>query len=792
MCVIEYCSDGVVNNNEEWDDSNLVDGDGWTDTWINEFCGDNVVNNNGEQWDDGNLIDGDGWSSAWVTEYWGDTVVNNNGEQWDDGNQVNGDGWSSTWVTEYWGDGIKNNNNEEWDDGNSNDGDGWSSTWINEFWGDGTVNNNNSEQWDDGNQINGDGWTSTWINEYWGDGVVNNINEQWDDRNQISGDGWSSTWVTEYCGDGIINNNNEQWDDNKAISGDGWSSLWVIESWGDGLVNNNNEECDDNNTSKDDGCNQACVIEEDYIWGGGSLTSSSVCTKCSSGYISNSNRTQCVEDKLDNQGQNIFYVTIAMVVIGTLFNISNLLLGKASFGGVFWLINLLQMILIIPMIGAYISNAVTIFIVSFTDSLFSLSYFMPFDVPSIINLIDIDYPQKSSYMKLIDFTSGSSLINLQASIMLFIWLFCISIIVILIHMITRKYEESKWLPKTIRHLHKTLIFNLYITYIIESFVLYCVTWFYEISHFDNSQNKAQTSGYISIAMAWLLAIFILIGLIQWLKARNIEQYDELYYFRNYFAGIKKTNWARLYAIIFLLRRLILVLIITFGHDMEFMIKLGLFWVIQVWYISVIFICRFHIICDHNINESICEWCYFVLLVILFFINKEHDWNKTNERMYMYIIAGNSILYMIISAIAFLFNLQKVWWRKSNKKKVFTINLTRVRKDTTVNTNLSSMNRSKGAFINTHKNDGSSTVTHFSHSYIGTKNRGLKSDIAETYLKDKNDFMHKNNQLVDDIRKNKAKRKDQFIANRLVKLTHQELKKFEDISHQNNSNLKDLW
>ena len=103
-----------------------------------------------------------------------------------------------------------------------------------------------------------------------------------------------------------------------------------------------------------------------------------------------------------------------------------------------------------------------------------------------------------------------------------------------------------------------------------------------------------------------------------------------------------------------------------------------------------------------------------------------------------------------------------------------------------------MNRSRGAFINTHKNDGSSIVTHFSHSHIGTKNRGLKSDITETYLKDKNDFMNKNNQLVNEIRPNKAKRKDQFIANRLVKLTHQELKKFEDISHQNNSNLKDLW
>ena len=118
----------------------------------------------------------------------------------------------------------------------------------------------------------------------------------------------------------------------------------------------------------------------------------------------------------------------------------------------------------------------------------------------------------------------------------------------------------------------------------------------------------------------------------------------------------------------------------------------------------------------------------------------------------------------------------------------SINLTSIRK----NTNLSSMNRTQGVFANTHKNDQSSILTHFSHSYNRTKNRGSKSNITETHLKDKSDSMNKNHQLTDEIRGNKAKRKDQFIANRLVKLTNQELKKFEDISHQDNSNLKDLW
>ena len=158
------------------------------------------------------------------------------------------------------------------------------------------------------------------------------------------------------------------------------------------------------------------------------------------------------------------------------------------------------------------------------------------------------------------------------------------------------------------------------------------------------------SGVISIIIVCLLVLFILLGFIQWLKAKSPEQYDKVYYLQGYFTGIKKTNRRRLYTTMFLLRRFIMVSIVTFGYDLIFEINLSLFLIIQVLYVGAILIYRFHIFSVHNINESINELIYLVLLVILTRINKQKDWSEAYKMMYISIILLNSIVFMTISLV----------------------------------------------------------------------------------------------------------------------------------------------
>ena len=163
-----------------------------------------------------------------------------------------------------------------------------------------------------------------------------------------------------------------------------------------------------------------------------------------------------------------------MIILGFLLNLFSLFLRGASIVGLFGFIHYLQMIIIIPMIGAYISHDVTTFIATFGSCLLNFNFILKIDLLSIQNLIDIDYPQKNSYLDLIELASGSGLINLQASILLFMVYVCIGIIVMIAHAILLKYELSSRCLELNKFLYKILIFNVYIRFIIESFILYCL------------------------------------------------------------------------------------------------------------------------------------------------------------------------------------------------------------------------------------------------------------------------------------------------------------------------------
>ena len=68
-----------------------------------------------------------------------------------------------------------------------------------------------------------------------------------------------------------------------------------------------------------------------------------------------------------------------MVLLGVMLKFFSLMFEGASISELFGYIHSLQMITIIPMIGAQISDNVTTFIVHLSTSLLSFNYFMPSD-----------------------------------------------------------------------------------------------------------------------------------------------------------------------------------------------------------------------------------------------------------------------------------------------------------------------------------------------------------------------------------------------------------------------------
>jgi cysteine-rich repeat protein len=134
------CGNTLLENGEQCDDGNLLNGDGCTSLCIVEFCGD-IICNNYENFltcpcDCGNCP---------VIEFCGDGIVQS-GEECDDENNNNGDGCSATCQIEQekppiCGDHLINQANETCDDGNLNNNDGCSATCKIEKCGDEQCNN---------------------------------------------------------------------------------------------------------------------------------------------------------------------------------------------------------------------------------------------------------------------------------------------------------------------------------------------------------------------------------------------------------------------------------------------------------------------------------------------------------------------------------------------------------------------------------------------------------------------------------------------------------------------------
>ncbi len=130
------CSNNIVEEPEQCDDGNLVDGDGCSSSCTLEIgsgvCGNNIVEV-GEQCDDGNTTGGDGCDAFCQVEgsVCGNSIVES-GETCDDGNTVSGDGCSSVCIIEpICGNSIVESG-ETCDDGNTVSGDGCSSTCVSE------------------------------------------------------------------------------------------------------------------------------------------------------------------------------------------------------------------------------------------------------------------------------------------------------------------------------------------------------------------------------------------------------------------------------------------------------------------------------------------------------------------------------------------------------------------------------------------------------------------------------------------------------------------------------------
>lgn len=426
----------------------------------------------------------------------------------------------------------------------------------------------------------------------------------------------------------------------------------------------NLEEWDDGNTKNSDGCSSSCKIESEFVCTNGTPTAPAKCIKWSTGYTPNEARTQWVYNL------SISMAILIIIALGATASLSSVLLIGASMTGIFGFANLIQMILLLPMLAKYMPYDVVIYIWNLWVCLFNFS-FLTSREGMLSKWSNLDYDQSNSYLVLIGMDSGSTFVNIQASTFIIFVIIIWSWLIWACKGCFKKADQSKnneepiklscW-HRMVNKLHKTLVFNIYILFFLENCILFWISSFQEIYVFDdNSRTQANSVIFSSLLVStiiWMIGHSFYI----WCVSRKTESVSSSYYFSQYFSGIRKHKWRRLYFKIYMTRRVLSVLIVVLLIDLRFTTKLSIYTCIQFMYATALALLQVHEEWDQRLNEIINEYWYWVLWILLYFLTTKSDWTSYYQSAYKTIIFVNSLVYLAIATLAAMINLsQKLKW-----------------------------------------------------------------------------------------------------------------------------------
>ena len=693
-CVPQW-GDGMRVGSEVWDDANTNNGDGCPYNWASIETGYSCFG--------GSISSPDVWVSCTLGFYqdtshptqcitrWGDGRRAGS-EAWDDGNTNSGDGWSSSWAIESaysctggspssqdtwvswsagyyqdlsnpttcitrWGDSLRAGS-EVWDDGNTISGDGWSNTWT---------SIEDDFAWSGGSLTSKDIWTK-WSNGFyqnsskdqcvskWGDGLRVS-QEYWDDGNTVSGDGWRNDWKlveTDYIWSGGSSNSKDTW--TKWNKGYHQNTTPIPTKWvtvcGDGL-RAGDEVWDDGNIVSGDGWAADCMkIEDGWAWVGGWFGVTDIWLKWDPGYGSNVDYTTCIGAEVPRDVKSLAVASaiaaaagVSSTMLVTMFSSSS-----SSSSNSFGMINQIQLVILLPLIGAFLPQKIYDYLKSMNASLFNLSFLPSSNSESSINIKSwFDFKQPNSYLYLLQLSSGSALVNilsLTTMVGAVIWL---HILLLIIFSILFKLNKLVRVRRLIEKILKMLTFGFYVGVWIETYILFLLVDFSEVHYQNKNGIQNMNSCVASYIIMFCMLMFIALALWQWCKSRKPENFEKQKYFVAIVDGMKPKWICRSYSFVFLIRRTVFGAILFFLDFVEAIHRVIILTSIQWVYMMYIMILRPHDSIKENLIDIINEVLYLYFLGFLLHFNTENNWNDTTTETYFWILMANNFILIFITA-----------------------------------------------------------------------------------------------------------------------------------------------
>ena len=194
-----------------------------------------------------------------------------------------------------------------------------------------------------------------------------------------------------------------------------------------------------------------------------------------------------------------------------------------------------------------------------------------------------------------------------------------------------------------------MTFNIYIRLFMEAFLFMILSSIRELylgSQLNSSQKIASFAMNFIIIIIW--GGFIGIAIWQWRKSKNKEQFANQYYFNELFLGIKNNFRSRIYSILFLSKRILLVTVVILFEILPMIVKVIIFVMIEcVSCITILKLRPFRRIKD-NLIEIINEIFFLFLSSFMVIMNKKDRWNSWQNILYLNLLMINITIVSLIS------------------------------------------------------------------------------------------------------------------------------------------------
>ena len=243
-------------------------------------------------------------------------------------------------------------------------------------------------------------------------------------------------------------------------------TIFVSPSWGNG-IRNSNEECDDGNTVSGDGWSNTWIIENNWTCTYGGLTSKDIWKWSNTTQPTKTNTTQPTNTNTNNNSNNtnsnnetvkstesthyaLTYTILILILLSSFANLVGWILSSGSIQSIFSLINKVQLILLLPMIPQSMSNSVVNFIASLNFSLLNFGFLLNSNSSGVGSISNGSYSQSNSYLAKINLVSGSGLININGTILIFIILVLSNILILVTFLALKRRFSNKWYVKALK------------------------------------------------------------------------------------------------------------------------------------------------------------------------------------------------------------------------------------------------------------------------------------------------------------------------------------------------------